>query len=448
MIKTDTHPSPDGIIRSKPSGWRLSLLTFSLAVLSGCAGAPSDDNTSSQQSSNAPMISSIASSSSLSPSSLPSLSSSSAISSSVAQSSSSSANSSTSGLDDRSLWTLNASHNTGELELTIDDDPSTRWATRIAQAGGEWLTIDLGAQYPFNTVVLNSAESPTDYPRGYEVFVSNDGINWGDAVQRSQGTAGTTTIIFEDANTRFIRIEQTGNVERYWWSIYELNVLQDDNAIAPPITPPIEPPIEPPVGQPNSPFDENTDTIVVENGIGWVEGPAWVPEESGFIYNLTDSEEPDVHRLWRPGSADTEEYWRVPGSNHGAIWSEGLIYMTNREPGRISAFDPETKEETILRDGLGRPNDLDRFSDGSLYFSDWPNGGRDGVWRLHMNGELEQVISASQIESPNGIAFSADCKSLYVVNTGQSVIAFDVNDSGGLSNQRVFADNLTVFLKI
>lgn len=199
---------------------------------------------------------------------------------------------------------------------------------------------------------------------------------------------------------------------------------------------PVEPEPEP-VDYPDDPFGDNPESVTVQNNIGWIEGPTWVPDEGGFIYNLTDRDTPDIHRIWRPGQDGTEEYWRVPGSNHGAIWSEGLIFMTNREPGRIGYIDPsqDPLEETVIRDGLGRPNDLDRFSDGSVFFSDWPRGDT-GVYRLQMNGDMEEVISAGQIGSPNGIAFTADCTRLYVANTGNAVVAFDVDAEGNLSNQR------------
>lgn len=191
---------------------------------------------------------------------------------------------------------------------------------------------------------------------------------------------------------------------------------------------------------PKDPFGPNPKFVTIESDIGWVEGPTWVPEEQGFIYNLSDRNTPDIHRIWRPKEEKSSEYWRVSGSNHGAVWSDGLIYLTNREPGRISYINPsETPlKETVVRSGLGRPNDLDRFSDGSLFFSDWPRGGRDGVYRLQLNGDIEQILDIDQIKNPNGLAFTADCKCLYIANTGINIMAFDVDKNGNLSNQRVF----------
>jgi sugar lactone lactonase YvrE len=201
---------------------------------------------------------------------------------------------------------------------------------------------------------------------------------------------------------------------------------------------------------PDEPFGANPQWVTVAKGLGHVEGPTWNPDAGGFLFNLSDrcgtrSEEkncpiPDFHWLWRPGESTIKPYWSVTkdgngGTNHGAIWSEGLIYLTNRGPGRIGSIDPSRspmKETDLTRSGpykLGRPNDLDRFKDGSLYFSDGP-GGIGGVHRLHMDGRMEKVISSSA----NGIAFSVDCKTLWVAADG--IDAYDVDDKGALSNKR------------
>ncbi len=348
---------------------------------------------------------------------------------------------------DRTGWVLASSSNTGDLNFAIDGDVETRWTTAEFQTSGQWLELRFPEHMMFNQVNLDSEESPNDSPVQFRMFVSEDGENWGTAISEGRGSAGTTQVSFSDQNSLYLRIEQLGSSPQYWWSIHEINIVLSDN-ITPTPTPtpsPTPSPIATPVpGEyPSDPFGDDPDFVVVENGIGWVEGPTWVPEESGFIYNLTDRTTSDIHRLWRPGEDSSSEYWRVDGSNHGAIWSQGLIYMTNREPGRIAYIDPNdvASGETIIGEGRSRPNDLDRFIDGSFYFSDWP-GDDNGVYRLHTDGEIEKILSTSQIANPNGIAFSADCETLYIADTGSSVIAFDVDNNGGLSNQRVHVDNL------
>jgi len=86
------------------------------------------------------------------------------------------------------------------------------------------------------------------------------------------------------------------------------------------------------------------------------------------------------------------------------------------------------------------PNDLDRFSDGIVFFSEWsvrdvPNNHVGyGIYRLHPDGTLQRVIEGNR---PNGVAFSADCSILYTTD-GDTLYARDVAPDGTLSNQRTF----------
>lgn len=287
------------------------------------------------------------------------------------------------------------------------------------------ITVPSTETYTLNLRVASESD-------GGIVNIEQNGSNIGSIIVSStdgwQNWETVSTTIELDEGDQTLRLVYNANTTDYLMNVNLLTLTSDEE----------------PMVFPQLPFAENPEFVVIETNIGWVEGPTWVPDENGFIYNLTDRDGSDIHRLWRPGEDSTSEYWRVPGSNHGAIWSDGLIYLTNREPGRISYIDPsqDTIEETIIRDGLGRPNDLDIFSDGSIYFSDWPNGGMDGVYRLQMNGELEQIISPEFIANPNGMAFTADCNTLYVANTGNSLIAYDVAEDGSLSNQRTHASDL------
>jgi hypothetical protein len=105
----------------------------------------------------------------------------------------------------------------------IDGDPSTRWSTGASQANGQWFQIDMGATNTFSQLVLDATASAGDYPRGYQVYVSSDGVNWGSPVASGAGSSAITTINFAAKNARYIRVIQTGS-NSGWWSIHELNV--------------------------------------------------------------------------------------------------------------------------------------------------------------------------------------------------------------------------------
>lgn len=112
---------------------------------------------------------------------------------------------------------------TGDVPANIlDGNPSTRWSTGAAQANGQWLQIDMGAPRRFNGIILDAFNSGGDYPRSYQVFVSNDGANWGNAIVSGNGSQ-YTVIAFARQTARYIKIVQTGSAGN-WWSVHELNV--------------------------------------------------------------------------------------------------------------------------------------------------------------------------------------------------------------------------------
>jgi len=106
----------------------------------------------------------------------------------------------------------------------IDGNLSTRWSTGTLQAKGQYFQIDLGSSQSFSKLVLDTTNSPNDYPRGYAVYVSNDGQNWGNAIASGSGSSAVTTITFPTVAARYIKIVQTGSSTSWWWSIHELNV--------------------------------------------------------------------------------------------------------------------------------------------------------------------------------------------------------------------------------
>ncbi len=105
---------------------------------------------------------------------------------------------------------------------------------------------------------------------------------------------------------------------------------------------------------------------------------------------------------------------------------------------------------------LNSPNDIVCRSDGSIWFTD-PLFGIQGDWegarataelpqavyRIDpVKGEISQVLS--DVPGPNGLAFSPDEQTLYVVESraqpSRFVVAYDVSQHGALSNRRVLID--------
>lgn len=123
----------------------------------------------------------------------------------------------------RSGWVASASANNGNAYKALDANIGTRWDTSGGQVYGQWFTVDFGKTYQFNTLILDTATSTSsDAPASYEIYVSNDGNNWGSAI--ASGSSSSGVITFNTQNARYVRVMQTGSKGNYW-SIHEFYAL-------------------------------------------------------------------------------------------------------------------------------------------------------------------------------------------------------------------------------
>ncbi|REK75027.1 discoidin domain-containing protein [Paenibacillus paeoniae] len=124
----------------------------------------------------------------------------------------------------RTGWTASSSPSSGDEALNLlDGSMQTRWSAGTAMAPGQSLIIDMKAAKSFNKIVMDSTGSNDDYARSYEVYVSNDGVNYGSAVVSGTGSGPVVAAVFPVQSARYIKIVQTGTASN-WWSIRELNV--------------------------------------------------------------------------------------------------------------------------------------------------------------------------------------------------------------------------------
>ena len=124
---------------------------------------------------------------------------------------------------DRSSWRLAATISNGDTPNSVDGNADTRWTTyRRTQRPGQSFMIDMGSMQAVNRIVLDCTESPMDFPRGYNLLVSLDGSEFR-TVASGEGSSAVTSISFARQSARYIRIDQTGSHDRWWWSIHDLN---------------------------------------------------------------------------------------------------------------------------------------------------------------------------------------------------------------------------------
>ena len=125
----------------------------------------------------------------------------------------------------RTGWVASASVNSSSASSAIDGNITTRWSTVGPQSPGQWFQVDMRTTNAFYKLTLDATSaSPNDYPRGYQVQVSNDGVNWSSSVSTGTGSSALTTIIFNSQTARYIRVTQTGSTTGNYWSLYEFNV--------------------------------------------------------------------------------------------------------------------------------------------------------------------------------------------------------------------------------
>jgi hypothetical protein len=123
---------------------------------------------------------------------------------------------------------LSASHNNilvgnDNLSQAIDGRPETRWSSNALQRPGMWFEIDLNETRQVKGLTLGTAGSSQDYPRGYIVRLSTDRSQWIEVARNDQNSR-SLDITFPARSARYIRIEQTGSSDRWWWSIHEITV--------------------------------------------------------------------------------------------------------------------------------------------------------------------------------------------------------------------------------
>jgi gluconolactonase len=181
------------------------------------------------------------------------------------------------------------------------------------------------------------------------------------------------------------------------------------------------------------------------SGGGWLEGPAWVGDR------VLVSDIPNNRVLsWREGTAEFETAIAdAEFSNGRTVARDGRVYQCSHGRRAVEELHPDLSTTTLV-DGvigvrLNSPNDLVVARDGAIWFTDPPYGilkdgeghpgeiEYGGCWVFHLDpstGELAAVIT--DLDRPNGLAFSPDESVLYVANSadhdGFKVWAYDVVD--------------------
>lgn len=200
----------------------------------------------------------------------------------------------------------------------------------------------------------------------------------------------------------------------------------------------------------------------ISSGHLWTEGPVWFPAHNCLLFSDIPNEK--IYRWLTDGSV-SEFRDRSNYSNGHTRDLEGRLVSCQHGTRSVTRTEHDGSITTLadVHEGkkLNSPNDVVIKSDGTVWFTDPSYGiltdyegyksereqSGNYVFRLDpFDGELN--IVAEGFTQPNGLAFSADEKLLYVAESGRShdpdtrtvLKVFDVLDTGSLTNGREFAE--------
>ena len=241
-------------------------------------------------------------------------------------------------------------------------------------------------------------------------------------------------------------------------------------------------------------MQRNTPLQRLWTGGFWCEGPAWNAQGRYFVW----SDIPNNRQLrWLEEDSHVSVFRSPSNNSNGNTFDfAGRQITCEHLTRRLVRYELDGSVTILATHYQGKrlnsPNDVIAHPDGSYWFTDPPYGAqlyegtvdvpggpanRDGrlnqrvgqpaeigtdqreqptnVYRLDPSGRLDLVIGEDQVRDPNGLCFSPDCRTLYVVSTGRGpgdeheggggdLYAFDVAASkrlpGRVVRQRLFTD--------
>lgn len=171
-----------------------------------------------------------------------------------------------------------------------------------------------------------------------------------------------------------------------------------------------------------------------------IEGPA--VDKNGQLYVVNFQKDGTIGKVAANG--DVELFATLPDksiANSIQFAADGHMRLADFTGHNILDLNPQTKNVTVYchDDRFNQPNDICISRSGIIFASD-PNWQKQTgqIWRI--GTDRKAVLLHDKMGTTNGICLSPDEKILYVNESIQRRIwAFDLNEKGEISNQRIFA---------
>jgi gluconolactonase len=192
----------------------------------------------------------------------------------------------------------------------------------------------------------------------------------------------------------------------------------------------------------------------VEDEQVFTEGPAVARDGTVYFTNTRVSKilkyQPDTGELsvFRENTNETNGLYFDP---------QGNLLCCEGGAGRMTWQNMRTGEIEVLADSyngfpFAAPNDLCMDRQQRVYFTSRPGvedptkGNVNAVYRIDLDGSVDQVLAWPQVDMPNGIVISPDNQTLYLIEAHpdagrhRDIRAYDLHADGAVSNERVLID--------
>jgi hypothetical protein len=128
----------------------------------------------------------------------------------------------------RTAWVASAipANAVDAASFAIDGLATTRYSPGQPQSPWQYLQVNLGSAQTFSQATIDAAGFGGDYPRAYEIFVSNDGTTWGSPIAVGLGSAQLITVQFPSQTSKYVRVSVADTQPSNYWSLAEFNLLQ------------------------------------------------------------------------------------------------------------------------------------------------------------------------------------------------------------------------------
>lgn len=163
---------------------------------------------------------------------------------------------------------------------------------------------------------------------------------------------------------------------------------------------------------------------------GLTEGPATAPDGSIYFTDIPIGTDGGLIVRFDPQTGEATIFTDDSGKANGLVFDfhGRLIACEGSDHGGrcVSSWNVETGERTVLCDNyqgkrFNAPNDLTIDGEGRIYFTDPRYLGDEprelehrAVYRLDPDGAVTEITH--DVEKPNGIGLSPDCRTLYVAD--------------------------------